>query len=90
MFSTCIELRVVVFGLLVGDLTFGVESVNSKLSAIFLGDSGETVEAGKVEVGVVAEVSVTAGDGLVDLDCGSVRKGYNNDWKKREKKWGRR
>jgi len=50
-------------------LALGVEGVNAELAAIFFGDHREAAEAGEVEVGVVSEVGVAAGDGLVDLDC---------------------
>jgi len=79
MFSTCIKFGVVVLGLLVSDLTFGVEGVDAELAPVPFGDGGEAVEAGEVEVGVIAKVGVTAGDGLVDFDCGSVSEGYNNN-----------
>ena len=82
MFSTCIKFGVVVLGLLVSDLTFGVEGVDAELAPVPFGDGGEAVEAGEVEVGVIAKVGVTAGDGLVDFDCGSVSEGYNNNSKK--------
>jgi len=55
-------------------LALGVEGVDAELAAIFFGDRSETVEAGEVEVGVVTEVGVAAGDGLVDLDCVGVSK----------------
>jgi len=50
-------------------LALGVEGVDAELTSIFFGDRSEAIEAGEVEVGVVAEVGVAAGDGLVDFDC---------------------
>lgn len=51
----------------VGDCTFLGKGVQTKLSVVLLCDGGEAVESGQVEVGVVAEIGVAAGDRLIDF-----------------------
>jgi hypothetical protein len=66
--DTSVELRVVVLGLVVEKNTLLSKGRVAELSVVFVGDVGETLETGKVEVGLVAEVRVFTRDGVVDFE----------------------
>jgi hypothetical protein len=66
--DTSVELRVVVLSLVVDKNTFLSEGRVAELSVVFVGDAGETLETGKVEVGLIAEVCVFTRDGVVNFE----------------------
>lgn len=66
--DTGVELRVVLLGLVVAKDTLVSPELVAELAVVLLGHVDDVVPADKVEVGLVAEVSILTGDGVVDLE----------------------